>query len=355
MEKERRLMGTHRVYRDHRYELGNQLLMLRTRVALTQIALAEQIGVHRNSVQKWERGESYPKAEMLQRLIAIFLRHRAFTPGNEREEALALWQQTTQDGPHPLPAFDDAWFARTLALSAAASAATAAPADIRPEHAFGSEMAPATAPGMSRAIIDWGEAIAVPALYGRDSELATLYQWVAEDHCRVVALIGIGGMGKSSLAITLARSVVAQFDVVLFRSLQNGPLLAEVLDQTIRTVSDQQATPPDQMSDKIALLIQLFRQRRCLVILDNLEALLQPGALAGTYRTGYTDYGTLLERLSQREHHSCLILTSREKPAELGPLEGRSAPVRALQLSGLDDRACDIILKQRDIVATADD
>jgi WD40 repeat protein len=37
-------------------------------------------------------------------------------------------------------------------------------------------------------------------------------------------------------------------------------------------------------------------------------------------------------------------LTSREKPTELGPLEGRSAPVRTLLLSGLGDNACQIIL-----------
>ena len=74
-------MGNHRVYRDHKYELGTQLVILRTRIALTQIALAEAIGVHRRSVQNWETGESYPKAEMLLRLIAIFLRQRAFTAG----------------------------------------------------------------------------------------------------------------------------------------------------------------------------------------------------------------------------------------------------------------------------------
>jgi len=50
---------------------------------------------------------SYPKAEILQRLIAVFLRHHAFTPGNERAEARALWEQAAADGPHPLPAFDE--------------------------------------------------------------------------------------------------------------------------------------------------------------------------------------------------------------------------------------------------------
>ena len=53
-------MGEHHVCRDNSYDLGNHLLILRTRIALTQIALAEAIGVHRRSVQKWETGLSYP-------------------------------------------------------------------------------------------------------------------------------------------------------------------------------------------------------------------------------------------------------------------------------------------------------
>ena len=344
-------MGAHRTYRERKFAFGQQILTLRSRASLTQSALAEQVGVHLRSVQNWEAGESYPKAETLQRLIAVLLSFHAFTHGAEHPEAQALWSLAAADGPHALAAFNTAWFARILALHTA----TPIPANHELAQARGAVPASEALPVMPRAMIDWGEAIAVPTLYGRESEVAVLHQWVVEDRCRVVALIGIGGMGKSSLAITLARSVLSQFDVVLFRSLQNGPPLAEVLDQTIRAVSDQQATPPDQVPDKIAQLVQLFRERRCLFILDNLEALLQPGALAGTYRTGYADYGSMLERLSQREHQSCLILTSREKPAELGPLEGRRMPVRTLLLSGLDDRACDMILKQRDIVATADD
>ncbi|MBC8162563.1 MAG: pentapeptide repeat-containing protein, partial [Roseiflexaceae bacterium] len=143
------------------------------------------------------------------------------------------------------------------------------------------------------------------------------------------------------------------FDLVLFRSLHNGPALAEVLDATIRAVSAQQATPPALVSDKIALLVQLFRERRCLLILDNLESIMQPGVLTGTYRAGYAGYGELLLGLSERAHGSCLLLTSREKPAELGPLEGRNAPVRTLHLHGLADSACQTILMAKDIAATA--
>src|SRR6266498_4235674 len=127
-------MGDHRVYRDNNYDLGNQLLLLRTRIALTQIALAEEIGVHRRSVQNWETGLSYPKAEMLQRLIAVFLGHHAFVLGNERAEALALWEQAARDGPHPLPPFDEVWFARTLALQNVSPLVPAQEADREGEH-----------------------------------------------------------------------------------------------------------------------------------------------------------------------------------------------------------------------------
>ena len=92
-------MGSQRAYRTYNYAFGNQVLLLRTRAALTQIALARQLGVHRRSVQNWETGVSYPKAETLQRLIALFLHHQAFMPGNERAEAQAFWDQAAHDSP----------------------------------------------------------------------------------------------------------------------------------------------------------------------------------------------------------------------------------------------------------------
>src|SRR5690606_17542117 len=112
------------------------------------------------------------------------------------------------------------------------------------------------------------------------------------------------------------------------------------------------AIPPEGFTDKLALLVQLLRERRCLLILDNFESIMQPGALTGTYCTGYADYGSLVQALSEREHRSCLLLTSREKPSELGQWESRHAPVRALQLTGLPDEACRLILAMKDIVVS---
>src|SRR5262245_56454317 len=104
-------MGTS-LYQDRKYEVGQQLLILRTRTRLTQADLAGSIGVNRRSIQNWEAGVSYPKEDHLQQLIAVFLKHNTFTSGHEREEAEALWEQVSQDAPRPLALFDVAWFDR---------------------------------------------------------------------------------------------------------------------------------------------------------------------------------------------------------------------------------------------------
>ncbi len=176
--------------------------------------------------------------------------------------------------------FNTHWFEQLLADQDGRRSEDA-PA-VRPKHAvLPDHVAPDARglPGFHAApvatVIDWGEAIDVPTLYGREAELAQLQQWILDDRCRVVTLLGLGGMGKTSLALTFAQQALPHVDVVLFRSLQNGPSLAEILDQIIRAVSDQHVPPAEQLSDKIALLIQLFRERRCLLILDNLETIMR--------------------------------------------------------------------------------
>lgn len=333
---------------DISYELSDQLLALRTRAALTQIALATELGVHRRSVQNWEAGLSYPRAELLQRLIAVFLRHGALMGSDDLAEARALWEQAAANSSYAFPTFDPTWFAHALAHPRSVPAAGLREAGQAQVREVGAQGAHAAQPEPPLTIIDWGGLLAVPTLVGRDDELRTLHQWVLKERCNVVTLLGIGGIGKSSLAVAFAHQALPHFERVLFHTLQNGPPLAELLDQTIRAI-DPAPMPHRPNSDKIALLVQLLRERRCLLVLDSFEAILEPGALSGTYRSGYTAYAALLEALSARAHQSCLLLTSREKPTELGRLEGRAAPVRTLEVAGLEEGACGKILEARDI------
>src|SRR5207247_1350659 len=80
-----------------------------------------------------------------------------------------------------------------------------------------------------------------------------------------------------------------------------------------------------------------LQARRCLLVLDNLETLLESGDRAGNYLPGYEGYGRLIQRLAESAHQSCVLVTSREKPKEIEPLEGVRSPVRTLRLGGVDE------------------
>ncbi|MCB0166543.1 MAG: tetratricopeptide repeat protein, partial [Anaerolineae bacterium] len=194
-----------------------------------------------------------------------------------------------------------------------------------------------------------------PPLYGRANELARLTRWVVNERCRVISLVGIGGIGKTSLALALARQVAPHFEAVIFRSLGEAPPLAELLDYLIQRVAVQQIVPPPQPADKLALLIDLLRETRALIILDNLETLMQPGAAAGQYRPDYEAYGALFRQLGDSAQQSCLILTSREGLSELAPLEDPQAPVRTLRVTGLPEEASRALLADQKLTGAPGD
>ncbi|GAB1541332.1 NB-ARC domain-containing protein [Scytonema sp. NUACC21] len=186
--------------------------------------------------------------------------------------------------------------------------------------------------------IDWGEAVDVSVFYGRASELSVLEKWLIKDRCRVVALLGMGGIGKTSLAAKLVHQVQDEFDCVIWRSLYNAPPLFDLLASVIQFFSNLPSSEidlPTSVERRILRLIDFLRENRCLIVLDNAETILQSGAIVGCYREGYENYGQLLTRIGEVSHQSCLLLTSREKPKEVASNEGETLPVRSLKLSGL--------------------
>ncbi len=197
---------------------------------------------------------------------------------------------------------------------------------------------------------DWGEATDVTSFYGRESELAKLEQWVLNYRCRLVVLLGMGGIGKTTLSIKFAHQVAPHFAFVFWRSLRNAPPLEEVLADCIQTLSEQQYTSlPQNVERSIALLIELLQKQRCLLVLDNVETLLQAGSFEGRYREGYEGYSLLIQRVAEIAHQSCLLLTSREMLGELEPLEGTQSPIRALKVLGLGWTESQQMLKDKDL------
>jgi WD40 repeat protein/DNA replication protein DnaC len=206
--------------------------------------------------------------------------------------------------------------------------------------------------------LDWGEAIFTPVFYGRVEELTALEQWILKEQCRLIALLGIGGVGKTALSIKLAQQIQDNFEYVVWRSLREAPPAKIILAQLIQFLSDEQETEsnlPENFNERVSRLLDYLQNYRCLVILDNAESILRSGSRAGVYREGYEEYGELLRRLGDATHQSCLVLTSREKPREVALLEGETLPVRSLPLSGLKVAEGQEILKLKGLSAAEDE
>ncbi|HZO71232.1 MAG TPA: NB-ARC domain-containing protein [Ktedonobacteraceae bacterium] len=195
----------------------------------------------------------------------------------------------------------------------------------------------------------WTDLMEVPRadrFYGRAGETTRLQQWITEDRCRVIAVVGIGGIGKTTLIAKVSEQLKGGFEYLLWRSLQNAPPLESVLKNWVQSLSGQKRIDlPEGVDNQIALLVAYLCERRCLLVLDNLESILLSGHRAGEYREGYEGYGRLIELVGKTHHQSCLVLTSREKPKEIAHLEGTASLVRSLQLLGLQRAEGQEILK----------
>ncbi|MBD2259293.1 NB-ARC domain-containing protein [Pseudanabaena sp. FACHB-2040] len=184
---------------------------------------------------------------------------------------------------------------------------------------------------------DWDSAVDASVFYGRETELAQLWQWVVAERCRVVGLLGLGGIGKSTIAVKAALQMRSEFEIVVWRSLANAPSFDGLLTSLLKFLMPIQGDDPiipATLDEKLVLLMQYLRSQRCLLILDNAETILHSEQV-GQWKSGYEAYGQFLRTLGETPHQSCCLLTSREKPREIALLEGGQSVVRSLSLSGL--------------------
>jgi len=222
---------------------------------------------------------------------------------------------------------------------------------------------------------DWVNWNAIPNLtrfHGRRQELDLLHRWTSQEDQRVIALFGLTGQGKSALAATFVRELAAQkegkqvgaqktgavasrkeldakgigpetqrlpevrFERILWRSLKEAPPLAELVKSWLVALTNQPwASLPNYMDAQIDCLIDILRQRPCLLILGQVEALMQSGRRAGCYRPEYSPYADLFRRILEQSHRSCLVLISRERPIDFARLEMQATSLQVLPLAGL--------------------
>src|SRR5215211_1296366 len=113
-------------------------------------------------------------------------------------------------------------------------------------------------------------------LVGRERELAVIFAALRDDDVRLLTLNGPGGVGKTRLALQIARDLVPQFpDGVWFVEL--APIRdPRLVAATIAQVLGLQDTGGSPLAKR---LVHLLRTRQTLLVLDNFEQVLDAGPL----------------------------------------------------------------------------
>jgi transcriptional regulator with XRE-family HTH domain len=202
--------------------------------------------------------------------------------------------------------------------------------------------------------IHWGDVPTIEHFLGREQELSTLSHWIQDETCRIVAILGLGGIGKTTLGKILAQQLQSSFKKVYWHSLQQTPTIEQFLEHYLQFFFQTSAIDlPTCKERQISLLLTSLREQSCLLILDNFESVFSASLGSKRYRQGYEDYGRLLQLIGETNHASCLLLTSREKPREITRLESKYSTTRSLHLGGLGQTAIQKLFQMLTISGTA--
>ena len=237
---------------------GEWLKLRRKKLDLTQAELAQRAGCSVPALRKIEAGVRRP-SKQLAGLLARSLE---------------------------IPSEDQTTFIRVargeLNLERLTSPAYAPPGICRPSHI--SIPPPGNLPRMVTPII------------GRESELASLSQLLYEPRCRLLTLIGPGGIGKTRLAIEVAQGHKDLFpDGIWFVSLAT----LSSSEYLIPTIADSLNFKCHGLTNPRGNLLNCLHDKQTLLLMDNAEHLL--------------DIGELFAEILEESPRVKILVTSRER------------------------------------------
>ena len=183
------------------------------------------------------------------------------------------------------------------------------------------------------------------AFYDRTPELETLTTWILQKQCRLIAITGISGIGKTSLAVQIVQQIKNQFDYIIWRTIDVSHTLDEFQQELIQLFSESEKLDFPTTKPKPLSLIKYLQKHRCLIILDDVHNLFSSGELAGKYKPEYEEYRHFFKQIEKLSHQSCFLLIGWEQPREISQIESQNNPIHTLQINGLDIVAAGEILR----------
>ncbi|MEO0013944.1 MAG: hypothetical protein RLZZ535_2333 [Cyanobacteriota bacterium] len=169
----------------------------------------------------------------------------------------------------------------------------------------------------------WATAPKIAHFIGRDKQIKLLESWSQDLNCNCIIVSGMVGCGKTSLITKFAKNTQNQFDYVIWFSLNNSlsPItltsnLLKIISQNSDQYSNSEFTQQD-LSSLLAQLIDHLKQKKILLVLDDLESILEVHQVGICYQQNLEGYGHFLRSIIATNHQSLLICASKIRPNSL--------------------------------------
>lgn len=199
----------------------------------------------------------------------------------------------------------------------------------------------------------WGMCEKVQHFYGRHTQISTLRMWTDLKEVNLIAILGFGGLGKTYLATQFAAQYEDQFANVVCCNLTTPIPAINLVHYLTTTLGDSESELHSNLGQALLELLQILVEKRCLIILDNFEAVLD-SENAGKYLPEFRHYQNIIDLLGNGRHASYILLTSRQKPDDIRWKQGENDAARLLILQGLTPGACRELLQYKDVRVETD-
>ena len=110
---------------------------------------------------------------------------------------------------------------------------------------------------------------------GRPDEINTLHRLLADPQNRLVTVMGLGGIGKTSLALHVAQQLYNEQAITFLNGIffiALGPI--RTLEQLLSTIADTLEIPLRQSKDSLAQILDTLYNKELLLVLDDWDSLL---------------------------------------------------------------------------------
>lgn len=186
-------------------------------------------------------------------------------------------------------------------------------------------------------------------VFGRESDLQVLKEQCYLNQC--ISLYGEPGIGKTMLAARLIQDFLdreTKFEYIVWQPVHYQPSLGSLigyLNSHLQFTDLTRRDKNDALQDEVMDLIGFMKQKRCLIVLDEVDKLIG----AEVDKSIKQEYIVFFRRILEEQHQGCFVLINQEPVDNIDLMQDLGLPAFQMEVNGLDIKSSIELLKSEGI------